>query len=250
MNECFGAESVRSPDHQGPDGPLGLPRTQQSRCHILDHRHRELAGLHLGRVVHEPMQVVGDLLLPDRFGDARFRSGRPLPPSHEPEHHRARENQARGIDHVLVGILGRGAVRRLEHSLLIANVGARRHSQPADLGGTGIRDVVAVQVRRRKHVVLGRRSSTCWNIESAIRSFTRILPSERRLRAHSRSRTGRRTLLAPARSPSRGKPFGELLDVALMHESHALAAVLDRIFNRPPHEPLRPGNTHRLDADT
>ena len=46
---------------------------------------------------------------------------------------------------------GRGAVRGLEDGDLVADVGAGRHAQAADLGRARIGEVVAVEVGRREH---------------------------------------------------------------------------------------------------
>ena len=60
--------------------------------------------------------------------------------------HDAGEDDRSGIDDVLVGILGRGAVGGFEDGVSIADVGAGRDAEAADLRGAGVRDVVAVEV--------------------------------------------------------------------------------------------------------
>src|SRR5712691_7667790 len=47
-----------------------------------------------------------------------------------------------------------GAVRGFKAAKAVTDIGARRHAQPADLRSAGIRQIVAVQVGRRQHLVL------------------------------------------------------------------------------------------------
>ena len=63
------------------------------------------------------------------------------------EHHHAREHHRAGIDDVFVGVFRRGAVSRFENGIAIADVGSGSDAQAADLRGTRVGDVVAVQVR-------------------------------------------------------------------------------------------------------
>ena len=50
-------------------------------------------------------------------------------------------------------------------------------------------------------------------------------------------------------SPLAKRTLGKLLDVALMHQRHALAPGLDRMKNRHAHQALGSGYRDRLDAD-
>ena len=75
-------------------------------------------------------------------------------PAHELEHHAAAEDHAERIDHVLIGVFRRGAVRGFENRVGVADVGAGRHAQPAHLRGAGIGQVIAVEIGRGHHVVL------------------------------------------------------------------------------------------------
>ena len=47
-------------------------------------------------------------------------------------------------------------MRRFEKADVVADVRAGRDPQPADLGGAGVRQVVAVEVRTGEHIVVGR----------------------------------------------------------------------------------------------
>ena len=72
------------------------------------------------------------------------------------QHHLGRQDLGARIDVVLAGVLGRGAVRGLEHRHRVRQVGARGDADAADLRGQRVGDVVAVEVQRRDHAVLGR----------------------------------------------------------------------------------------------
>ena len=67
-------------------------------------------------------------------------------PADEVEQHDAGENHRAGIDDVLVGVLGRGAVGGFEDRVAIADVGAGRDAEAADLRRGRVGDVVAVEV--------------------------------------------------------------------------------------------------------
>ena len=71
---------------------------------------------------------------------------RGLFPAEKFEHHDAGEHDRSGIDDVLVGILGRGAVRGFEDGVAIADVGSGRDAESAHLRGASVGDVVAVEV--------------------------------------------------------------------------------------------------------
>ena len=75
-----------------------------------------------------------------------FDQARGFTPAEEVEQHDAGEHDRAGVDDVLVGVLGRGAVGGLEDGEAIADVGAGRDAEAADLRGGGVGDVVAVEV--------------------------------------------------------------------------------------------------------
>src|SRR5580698_621679 len=74
-------------------------------------------------------------------------------PSHELEHHHARQHDGAGVDDILVGIFGSSAVGRFKNGVLVADVGARSDAQPAHLRSCGVGDVVAVEVWSRQNGV-------------------------------------------------------------------------------------------------
>ena len=69
------------------------------------------------------------------------------------EHHDAGQNDRAGIDDVLVGVLGSGAVSGFEDGIAVANVRSGSDAEAANLRGTSIGNVVAVQVGRGQNAV-------------------------------------------------------------------------------------------------
>ena len=67
-------------------------------------------------------------------------------PADEVEQHDAGKDDRAGVDHVLVGIFGRGAVRGFKDRVAIADVGAGSDAETADLRCCCVGDVVAVEV--------------------------------------------------------------------------------------------------------
>ena len=106
--------------------------------------------------VHQPREVVGDALGGDRAVHPLDDQVGGLVPAEVSEHHLAREDHRARVDLVLVGVLRRGAVRRLEDGVAghVVDVAARRDADAADLRRQRVGQVVAVQVRRRDDVEL------------------------------------------------------------------------------------------------
>src|SRR5262249_54291492 len=82
--------------------------------HVADDGVPEFRGLQLGRAVHEAREVVGDAFGGDGAVHALHDELRRLDPSEVPQHHLAGEDHGAGIHLVLVRVLRRRAVRRLE----------------------------------------------------------------------------------------------------------------------------------------
>ena len=84
-----------------------------------------------------------------------------------------------------------------------------------------------------------------------MRSLTRILPgghARRRLRA-SVTLTSGELLLDQLVAPVAEGALGELHDVALVHQGHAAAAVVEGVLDGPADQALGAGDAHGLDAD-
>ena len=153
-----------------------------------------------------------------------------LVPAQVLEHHHARQDDRRRVDDIFTRILRRGAVGRLEKRDVVADVGPRRHAEPADLRRTGIRQIVAVQVGRRKHAVVGRPGQDL--LEDAVgdpvvdddlallrRPFVHLVLGDDLI---AELRLG--DLVPPVTEGA----FRELHDVALVHQRHGRPLVLDR----------------------
>src|SRR6266480_4300662 len=88
--------------------------------HVADNRIRELGRLQFGGATHLARQVVGDLLLADGPFETALDEGSGFGPPEVVEHHHARQNHRSGVDDILAGILGRGAVGGLEEGDVVA----------------------------------------------------------------------------------------------------------------------------------
>src|SRR4051812_33843709 len=100
------------------------------------------------------MEVVRDFSLLDRFADAVLDQLGCFLPTQVLEHHNSREHYRARIDDVEVRVLGSGAVGGFKDSVAIANVGARRNAQSADLRSASVGDVIAVEVGSGQNLIL------------------------------------------------------------------------------------------------
>lgn len=124
---------------------------------MRDHIIPELRALPQGRPLHQPLEVVSHCLRPDCAVHALDDEVGGFGPAHEAEHHLAGEDDGAGVDLVLVGVFGGGAVGCFEDGVagVVVDVGARGDADAADACGEGVGDVVAVEVHGGDDVVLG-----------------------------------------------------------------------------------------------
>ncbi len=119
-----------------------------------DDRLAELAALEQFGVdplgPHETFEVVGDLAGADRTGHALDNQIGRLGPAQIPQHHLAGQDDASGVDLVLVGVFGCGAVCGFEDRVarVVVDVPAGCDANPADLSCEGVGEVIAVEVQR------------------------------------------------------------------------------------------------------
>src|SRR5438034_616980 len=106
---------------------------------MLDYALGKSRGRDLGRTGHQPREIVCDAPRPDRPAEPARDRGRHIIPPELLEHHRSRQDHASRVHFVLPRVLGRGAVRRLEHGEAVAHIAAGRESEPAHLGRRGDR---------------------------------------------------------------------------------------------------------------
>src|SRR4030095_5740747 len=191
-----------------------------------------------------------DALLRNRLLEARDDQIRHLGPAEISEHHLAREYHRARVDLVLVRVLWRGAVRGLEHGVagLVVDVRPWRDPDATHLRGERIGDVVAVQVRRRDHIVLRRPRENLLQE----RIGNRVLDDHAVRQALPRAAVEVHRAILVARdliSPVTEAPFRELHDVALVDQRHALRLPRERIVDGGTDESRGPLLAYRLDAD-
>src|SRR5690606_24136554 len=108
--------------------------------HPFDEGGTELGGLDLGGAFHEAGEVVGD----DLVGDRRLECGDDqvggFVPPHVAQHHLAGEDHRARVHLVLAGVLGGGAVGRLEDgvAVVVVDVPARGDADAPHLGGESV----------------------------------------------------------------------------------------------------------------
>src|SRR5689334_11580534 len=97
-----------------PSAMVIAPAPRLRRLHVSDDGVAKLAALHFRGALHQPRKVIGDRAGPDGAFHALDDQVGGLAPAHVAQHHLAREDDRAGVNLVLVGILGRGAVGGLE----------------------------------------------------------------------------------------------------------------------------------------
>src|SRR5207245_33537 len=123
---------------------------------MLDNALGERGGRDLDCAGQLAGEIVGHALGGDGPLDAANDGRGHVRPGKLFEHHRAREDEAAGVDLVLARVLGCGAVRRLVHGIAVTHVAARGEAEAAHLGRRGIGQQVAIQIRGRDDGVLVR----------------------------------------------------------------------------------------------
>src|SRR6266705_1752227 len=218
---------------------------------MLDNALGERGGRDLDRARQLAGEIVGHPFGGDGPLDAANDGRGHVRPAKLLEHHRAREDDAAGVDLVLPRVLGRGAVRRLVHGVAVAHVAARGEAEAAHLGRRGIGQQVAVEVRGGDDGVLVRPQHELSEHrvgDAVLDHHLAAVPfplSHFALGNRPIPELFPRDLVPPLSKPA----LGELHDVALVHERDRGAPRVDRVLNRLRHQPLRPELRHWLDAD-
>src|SRR5256712_2021828 len=216
---------------------------------MLDYALGESGGRALGGAGHQPREIVRDASRPARAaGPAGVRRRHVVPPELL-EHHRPRENHASRVHLVLAGVLGCGAVRRLEHGVPVGYVASRREPEPAYLRGRGIREQVAVQVGCGDHGILVRPQHELCEHRVGNPIFddhlSRVPVSRVCLGDGLRAEPLACDLVPPLPEPA----LRELHDVALVHERDRAATGAQRVLDRLRDQALGAELGHRFDAD-
>src|SRR5476649_660503 len=223
--------------------------------HVLDNGVGELRRLQFRRAVHLAGEVVGDALGGDRAVHALHDQIRRLAPAEVTEHHLAGEDHRAGVHLVLVGVLRRRAVRRFEDGVTgdVVDVAARRDADAADLRRERVGQVVAVEVQRRDDVELvgPRQHLLQRDVGDGVLDHDAgaRLPRRNPAPRPAVDLHGAEELLGDLVAPVAEGALRVLHDVALVHERHALAAVLHRVFDRAVHEALGPEPADRLQPE-
>src|SRR2546430_11226552 len=218
---------------------------------MVDYALGKSRGRDLGRTGHQPREIVCDAARPDRPAEPACDRGRHIIPPELLEHHGPRQDHASRIHFVLPCVLGRGAVRRLEHGEAVAHIAAGRESEPAHLGRRGVRQQVAVQVGRGDHRVL---VGTQYELgehrigDAVLHDHLSRFPfplSRVVFRDGLIPEPALRDLVPPLPEPA----LGELHDVALVNERDRAATGTQRVLDRLRDQALGAEPGHRLDAD-
>ena len=121
---------------------------------MLDHRLAEFAAFQEFRFgafgAHQSLEIVRDRFGADGSGHSFDDQIGRLGPTHIPQHHLTGEDHAAGVDLVLIGVLGGGAVGGFENGVagVVVEIAARGDADPADLSSQGVGNVIAVEVQR------------------------------------------------------------------------------------------------------
>ena len=171
-----------------------------------------------------------------------------LLPAQVTKHHLGRENQRTGVHFVQPSVFGRSAVGGLKHGVFVRDIGARCDTDATDLRRQGVGDIVAIQIQRGDDVVFGRPQQNL--LQKRIGDG--VLDDDAVGQLHPRpaiEHFGAELVLGQRVGPITEATLGELHDVALVDDGHALAAIVDGVLDSRSHQSLRALTRHRLDAD-
>src|SRR5690606_27599166 len=184
------------------------------------------------------------------------------------EHHDAGQDDRTRVDHVLVRVFRRRSMGRLEHGVagLVVDVRPGGDADAADLRREGVGQVVAVEVQGGDDVEL--RGTGEHLLQHDVRDgvLDDDLPGRhgfllRRVRRLFAFFLLDAVILGPGEGdvaelllgqfvpPVFERAFGELHDVALVHQRHRLALVPDGVLDGRPDEALGAFLRYRFDAD-
>src|SRR5436190_497300 len=222
--------------------PILSPYRLQLR-HVLDDGGAELRALHFLGALHQPREVVGDHLGLDRLLQAGDDPVRRVGPAHVAEHHLARQDHRPRVHLVLSRVFRRRAVGGLEQRVagVVVDVGAGRDADTAHLRRERVGAQVTRQVAGRDHVELVRSGEDLLQ-EGVGDGVLDEDPALGRLAAAlvPADRLVAELALGQRVAPLHEHALGVLLDIALVHQCHVLAVVLDRIPDRCPDQPFGP----------
>src|SRR5262245_27555475 len=121
---------------------------------VLNDGRGKLARLYFGRSLHLALEIIGDTLLLYGLGKGVSDGPAGLAPAHMVQHHNSGKHDRRWVYDVLVGVLGRGSMSRLENGSLVTDIGSGRHPEAAYLSRRGVRDVISIEIGSRYDRIL------------------------------------------------------------------------------------------------
>ena len=146
-------------------------------------------------------------------------------------------------------------MRRFEHRHVVGHVGARCNADAAHLGRDRVGEKIPVEVHRGQHIeFLGAQQhhlehdvgDAVLDDNPAVRNLALVLAIELFFGNRDFVEFLARNLVSPAAE----RTFGELHDVALVHQGHRFASVVDRVLDGLAHQALGTEFRNRLDAQT
>ncbi|MNF58425.1 hypothetical protein D3C84_399800 [compost metagenome] len=170
------------------------------------------------------------------------------------QHHFGGQDQRARVHLVLASVLRRGAVSCFEHSNGIGQVGTRSDANTAHFGRQSIGQVVTIEVQGGNYVVFGRTQQDLLQhgVGDGVLDDD-VLAGFRVLELHPRTAVeqGRAELFSRHFvGPFLEGTFGELHDVAFVHDGQRVAVVVDHILQGLARQTLSAFLGNRLDADT
>jgi len=234
----------------GGDASLTLTLTS----HVADDIIAEFRAFDLGGVVHLAGKIVGDAFAADRAVQAFEDGVRRFGPAHVPQHHFAAQDHGTGVDHVLVGVLGRGAMGGFKDGMAgdVIDIPAGGDANAADLRRQSVAQVIAVQVERRDDVEIRRAREHL--LEGDVGDG--VLDDDARAGLALGNLAPRAAVnlhraeefLGGLVRPVAETAFGELHDVALVDNGDALALVFDGVGDGAVGQAHRAAVADSLDA--
>ncbi|OIQ69352.1 hypothetical protein GALL_490500 [mine drainage metagenome] len=142
----------------------------------------------------------------------------------------------------------------LEHGHAVGEIGTRRNADAAHLGRERVGDVVAIEIERGDHVVLVRPQQNLLQEGVGDHVFHHDVAAGLGIfEAHPRpavEQLGAEFLAGQAVAPVTESAFGELHDVAFVHQRDIGLVVVNGVTDGLAHQTLGAFARHRFDADT
>ena len=172
-------------------------------------------------------------------------------PSHVLKHHHPREDNATGVDLILIRVLWRGPVGGFENrnTRVVVDVGAGCNTNSTHLGGQGVTDIITIQIHRGNHIKFRGSGQDLLEEDVGDAIFDENFVAGIALTIFPRNGHVRELLLHQLVTPPHEGPFGILHDVALVDQSHAFAAMFDRVVYGGPDQAFGAEFTHGLKTE-